>query len=220
MSIQNQSTSFHYKNLYITLDPNVYNPAEDTFLLLDSLKFSSKDSILEIGTGCGIIALNCAKTGANVIATDINPLALKLTSQNIKQNYDLLKGTIHLLRGNLFDMLKLNHFFDLIIFNPPYLPTTPLEQLKGWINAAYDGGPTGISVINNFLNHLPNYLTTQGSCMIVVSSLQNQQQLLHTMEHNLLTYHVIKQQHLGDEYIQIIKINKKEAPGTNFMYHN
>ena len=148
MTLQDQPIGFHYKNLYINLDTNVYNPAEDTFLLLDSLKYTSKDKILEIGTGCGIIALSCATKGANVIATDINPIALKLTSQNIKQNHHLLKGTIHLLRGNLFDMLKHNQYFDIIIFNPPYLPTTTKERLKGGINAAYDGGHTGTSIIN------------------------------------------------------------------------
>ncbi|MCK4995751.1 MAG: hypothetical protein KAR55_02585, partial [Thermoplasmatales archaeon] len=62
--------SFHYKSLLIETHSEVYDPAEDTYLLLDAIDIKKNDSVLEIGTGCGIIALECARIGANVICTD------------------------------------------------------------------------------------------------------------------------------------------------------
>jgi release factor glutamine methyltransferase len=204
----NQTDSFHYKDLQIQLNQQVYNPAEDTFLLLKTIQYSKKDSILEIGTGCGIIALSCSQNGAQIIATDINPNALTLTAQNIKNNQKHLNGYIHLVRGNHLDIIKINQTFDIIIFNPPYLPTTTKEKISGWINYAYDGGKNGLKEIKPFLKNLYHHLTDNGTCYITASSLQDTNKLIKTLDKTKLQYEIKKQQLIGDEYLQIYQLKK------------
>ena len=199
---------FHYNNLNITLNNQVYNPAEDTFLLLETIETTKQDTILEIGTGCGLIALHCAQQGSHVLATDINPHALQLTKQNIIQNHDQIKGTIQLARGNLLDYIRLNTRFNIIIFNPPYLPTTKKETLPGWINYAYDGGITGTKTIETFLHQTPQHLKKKGICYFVGSSLQNQKYLKSTIQTTDMTHTLIAEQLIGDEYIQIHQLQK------------
>ena len=194
--------SFHYHNLHITLDTHVYNPAEDTFLLLESIQYTTQETILEIGTGCGIISLVCAYEGATVIATDINPYALHLT----QANQQILKGEIQLVQGSLFTMIQPDALFDIIIFNPPYLPTTTKEQLPGWINAAFDGGKTGTIVIDEFLQQLPQHLTPTGTAYFVSSSLQKNCHFQSTLQESPLTCRVFNEQLIGDENIQIYQI--------------
>ena len=201
---------FHYNNLNITFNTKVYNPAEDTFLLLETIKPTKHNTILEIGTGCGIIALHCAQQGSNVLATDINPHALHLTKQNISQNHDQINGTIQLARGNLLDFIRPNTRFNIIIFNPPYLPTTKKEKLPSWINYAYDGGPTGTKTIHPFLHQAPQHLEKKGICYFVGSSLQNQKYLTTVIQKTKLKHIILAEQLIGDEYIQIHQLQKKD----------
>ena len=64
------SKSFEYKKLTIELHSEVYEPAEDTFQLLEAIHVNETDSVFEIGTGCGLIALECCHRGADIIQGD------------------------------------------------------------------------------------------------------------------------------------------------------
>ena len=107
---------FNFKGLEIHLHPEVYDPAEDTFLLIDSIDIKPKDSVFEIGTGCGIISLYCASLGANVICSDTNPFAVELVKKNVLVNKSLLNGSLEVRLGSLFDVLSFDDKFDKIIF--------------------------------------------------------------------------------------------------------
>ena len=61
--------------------------------------------------------------------------------------------------------------FDLVIFNPPYLPTPEEERLKSWLNRAFDGGPTGRDEIARFLEDVDRILAPGGRVLTVISSL-------------------------------------------------
>ena len=95
-------------------------PRDDTEPLIDIVLKEIKDfknpTIAEIGMGSGIISITLAKRiKAKFIATDINPLALEVTSKNIKNhNVD-----INLYLTNLLD--DVNENIDIIISNPPYV---------------------------------------------------------------------------------------------------
>ncbi|MEE8231956.1 MAG: HemK2/MTQ2 family protein methyltransferase, partial [Thermoplasmata archaeon] len=99
-------------------DDEVYRPAEDSYLLLRALDLADANSFLEIGTGTGLIALHAARR-VPTLATDINPLATGLTQANARRN----GLSLDIVRADLFRGLRGK--FDVIAFNPPYLPLRP-----------------------------------------------------------------------------------------------
>ncbi|MEM2990806.1 MAG: class I SAM-dependent methyltransferase [Halobacteria archaeon] len=149
--------SYFEKEVFI--DENVYPPSEDTFLILKAALEVVKhgDYVLEIGTGCGIVA-NFLKDKARVIATDINPHAVRCAKAN----------GLEVIRTDLFAGLKPQKEFDVIIFNPPYLPLSEAESNGSWLGKAWSGGRT---LINRFLYEAPSYLREKGQLLLVVSSI-------------------------------------------------
>ena len=149
-TISNFPMNIHYKNTNIKFTPRVYEPAEDSFLLAEAALSIIKNSenILEVGCGSGIIcAVIKNNTSAKITGIDINPYAAECTRDN----------GVEAIRGDLLDCIRGK--FDIIIFNPPYLPTDDSERTTGWINIALDGGNNGRKIINRFLedagsNHL------------------------------------------------------------------
>ena len=160
----------YFKDHVFEVDEHVYEPAEDTFLVAEKLDTKKDDIVLEIGTGCGILAILAAKTAKKVVAIDINPYAIECTKRNAK-NKNLLKR-IDFRQGNLFEPIKNGEQFSLIIFNSPYLPSEPDEE-KSWIGKAWAGGKTGRQVIDPFIASAPDYLATNGRILLVQSSLSD-----------------------------------------------
>lgn len=138
----------------------VYGPAEDTYLLLKAAITEARDSdrVLEVGCGSGWISKNLAPRVREVMATDINPFSVRLV-----RTYG-----IPVVRADLFRGIKGR--FDMIIFNPPYLPTSEEERTAGWMNVALDGGESGRETITRFLEGLKPHLTSGGRALILLSS--------------------------------------------------
>ena len=167
-------------SLKIYVEDGVYEPAEDSYLLIKALEVKGNEKILDMGTGCGIIALHLAKKGCKVVAVDINEKAVENAKKNAKANG--LK--IDFRKSNLFEAI--NEKFDLIVFNPPYLPT------KGE-DLAWDGGKDGIEIIKKFLEEAKNYLEKDGMIYIVLSSLCNIEKLKKLFEKKYKFEEVLKQ---------------------------
>ncbi len=159
-----------YRGAAFRVDPEVYEPAEDTFLLADNLGECLGKRVLELGTGCGLIAILAAKSGAQVVATDVNQAALKCARTNASAHG--VTDCIDFRLGSLFEPVT-EERFDLVIFNPPYLPTESKEALGSPIDLAWEAGPKGRAVIDPFLGRLPNHLTNGGRALFVQSSLSN-----------------------------------------------
>ena len=201
---------FHYNNLRIELHKEVYEPAEDTFLLLNSLDVSSDDTVFEIGTGSGIIALSCAKTGASVVCSDINPYAIALVKKNFEQNKDKINGLIDIRKGSLFDVLTPQEQFSLIIFNPPYLPTLEDEYIggNGWFDKAVSGGKNGLSITKTFLSGLPYHLKENGRAYTIFSTRSPRKEFNKNLKINGLKSSIVSTQSFTDESIEVHRITK------------
>lgn len=201
---------FHYNDLRIGLHKEVYEPAEDTFLLLNSLDISSDDTVFEIGTGSGIIALSCAQTGASVVCSDINPYAIALVKKNYEQNKNKINGLIEIRKGSLFDVLNLHEQFSLIIFNPPYLPTSEDEYIggNGWFDKAVSGGKNGLSITKQFLLGLPRHLKENGRAYTVCSTRSPMEEFNKNLKINGLRNSIVSTQSFTDESIQVHRITK------------
>ena len=127
-----------------SLDPrdsgDVYQPAEDTYLLLRAALAEARpeDLALEIGCGSGFISQELAGKVGRLIATDINPHAVLAAKA---------RG-VEVIRADIFQGIKGK--FDMILFNPPYLPTKPEERIGQWIDYALDGGESSRRPLANF----------------------------------------------------------------------
>ena len=207
----NNKPSFHYKNLHISLHPEVYEPAEDSFFLLDSLDVDSQHTVLEIGTGCGLIALACAAEGASVLCTDINPYAITLVQKNIKENQHLLIGSVQIIQSDMFSAVKQDQRFDRIIFNPPYLPECSQSPLPNsyWLDAATLGGKDGLTQTKRFILGLKSYLSEKGLAYTLISSFSDKKIVQKLLLETNLRYTCIKTLQLDNERLFVYQFHNK-----------
>jgi len=141
----------------------VYEPAEDSFLLAQQVKsLVKKDNpkkILDMGAGSGIQAEACIDGGIkeeNLTLVDINSLAIKLLTTKFSES--------NVIESDLFENIKGK--FNLIIFNPPYLPESNYDKGKDTT-----GGKKGSEIINKFLKQAKSHLEKNGKILILTSSL-------------------------------------------------
>lgn len=160
----------YYRNYVFVVDENVYEPAEDTFLFADNLKMKSVESVLDMGTGCGILGILAAEKARFVLAADVNPYAVHCAKENVRFNN--LCDKMALMQSDLFTVLNDNAKFDLILFNAPYLPTGK-DEVNSWIAYAWSGGVSGRQVIDRFISEVPKHLKRTGRILLMQSTLAN-----------------------------------------------
>lgn len=143
---------------------SIYSPAEDSFLMSEVLEsnlplpINKNIKFLEIGVGSGIQLETARELGIkNIFGVDINPDAV---AHCRKLGFKCKKS-------NLFN--SISGKFDLIVFNPPYLPQNKLEPIES--QKATTGGKTGSEIINKFLKKAKKYINTDGKIFLLVSSL-------------------------------------------------
>jgi len=102
-----------------------------------------------------------------------------------------------------------NKKFDLIIFNPPYLPTTQKERLPKPENFAYDGGLDGRKIIDNFLDEFEKYLSKKGVVLLLQSSLNNLEKTKYKLHKNNFLVEVVNEKNFFFETLYVLKITKK-----------
>ena len=115
--------------------------------------------ILDLGSGSGIQAETCKELGFNDILTaDINQESVKLLKN---------KG-FKSIKTDLFSKINKKQKFNLIIFNPPYLPEDKYDKKPNTT-----GGKKGYELILKFLKQAKNYLNSNGKIILLFSSLSN-----------------------------------------------
>lgn len=145
--------------------PGVYGVRSDTEILLNSLAaehMSSGSHVLDVGTGTGALAVAAALRGAAVTAVDVSRLALASALVN-----GLLRGRrIRVRHGDLFTPVH-GRRFDLIVSNPPYVPTPPVTHDR---SRTWDAGPTGRDVLDRLCLQSQRMLRPGGVVLIAQSS--------------------------------------------------
>jgi release factor glutamine methyltransferase len=177
-------------------DPSqVYQPEADTDLLLGAALAEVKpgDRVLEVGTGSGKIAAELAKM-APVVATDINPHATVCAH----------KAGVGVVRCDLFYGIRGS--FDLIVFNPPYLPTEPHERIDDWLEYALDGGTTGRETIRRFASGIANLLDPGGRILLLVSSLTGPDKVRQIFADHGFASEIVCQETIEDEVLYVMRI--------------
>ncbi len=162
-------------SLKLKVNPSCLIPRPETELLVEeALKVSASLGkplkILEIGTGCGAIAIALARElgDAQIWATEISPYALQVAKENVERHG--LGKRIKLLQADLYPPER---GFSLIVSNPPYIPTQDLFKLPPEVRdyeplEALNGGPDGLSIIRRILQGVGEYLVCGGWLLLEV----------------------------------------------------
>ena len=200
----------------------IYEPAEDSFLLLDTLSSAAEAAwltqrfpdqspsplIAEIGTGSGVVlgfvAANaktiCGRDDVFTIGIDVNPNACKATSQTVliamaeRNSQACYLGAVC---ADLCSALK-PASVDVLILNPPYVPTEALAVLLRQYNShssAYDrdskllslsyaGGMDGMEVTNRLLRSLPAVMSPRGVAYVLLCAQNKPEEVKARLRHD------------------------------------
>lgn len=204
------------------LNENVYEPAEDSFLLLDTLEHD-KDWIcqrlgtqvplvIEVGTGSGVITsfiISNIIPKSLCLTTDINPYAIRQCVSTIKHNNSNFGG---------FDSLQMDlthgiipKSIDLLVFNPPYVPGEDVPKIPNspdstrWVDLALVGGVDGMIVTWKLLDMLNVILSNDGVAYILFCARNKPEDVKTVMETKGWFVDIVLKRKAGWEVLTVLK---------------
>lgn len=172
---------FFANNFYV--DENVLDPRPDSEALIEMIieKFDKVSSlnICEIGSGSGCLIISLLKHFENWfgLALDISAKALLIAKKNAEINQVLSR--INFIQSDLFSNLPNEKIFDIIISNPPYIPTNEIENLQDEVRLyepriALDGGCDGLDFYRKIAEKSQKYLKNHGDIFLEIGYNQHQ----------------------------------------------
>lgn len=158
-------------SLDFLVTPGVFIPRPDTEILvmaaLDAAKSRPSPGILELCAGTGCVSISLAKNlpTAQLTAIELHAVPFDVARRNIDRHS--VGDRIQLLQGDLFAPLPPGSRFDLIVSNPPYIPTAEMGELAADIRnhepaTALDGGADGLDVIRRIAAAAADFLNPGG----------------------------------------------------------
>ncbi|MGI0017775.1 MAG: HemK2/MTQ2 family protein methyltransferase [Nitrosotalea sp.] len=167
-----------------------YIPAEDSFFLADYIENKKGASVLDIGTGSGIIAKTLSKNFSLVVATDISISALRKAHETIDD----------CICCNAADAFHSS--FDLIVCNLPYLPSDEL------LDNTVDGLHDGVDIPSMIIKSASNLIRKNGQMIFLTSSLANYDILIQLCRSLGFDTHVAAKKKLFYEELIIVECTK------------
>jgi release factor glutamine methyltransferase len=156
---------FVYEGAVFRLGDGAQSPKAGSLLLLRHLDVRDGDSVLDVGTGAGFLAVLAARRAKRVVATDIVPDAVALATHNT-----LLNGVgdrVEVRLGDGYEPVR-GDAFDLIVSGPPQMPTPPGAERDDWMAAADNGGPDGWMVLDRLIAGAPAHLRPGGRLLVSI----------------------------------------------------
>lgn len=187
-------------SIEIEVGPEVYNPSDDSYLLLKVVDVSPEERFLEMGPGTGLLSIHAAKLGAIVTAADVNPHAVECTKRNAAKN----SVRIDTVKSDLFEKVQGN--YDVIVFNPPYLPGAATST--SWIEKAWSGGDDGSETAVQFLNDAWKHLSPGGRIFMILSSVGGLMSVLRSARERYDS-EMLEEQHMFFESIYAYRFRLK-----------
>ncbi|KAI0052901.1 S-adenosyl-L-methionine-dependent methyltransferase [Auriscalpium vulgare] len=201
---------------------HVYEPAEDTFVLLDALEEDAQSLrtiqpriCLEIGSGSGCVSAFLGailgSSSALYLCTDINSRATRCTFLTGQQN----KVSLNPINASLAQPLvkRLANSVDILLFNPPYVPTYEEEAIDAQhgadLSGSWAGGSDGMRVTDILLGQVGNLLSPKGHFYLVAVKQNNIPEIQRLMqsEHGLRSQ-IVLQRRAGREHLFVLKFTR------------
>ena len=200
----------------VSSHPEVYEPCDDSFALVDALLADRSNLIehkprlcMEVGCGSGYVITSLAlllgeeSHGVQFLATDTNPHAVRVTSETLEAhgvhaeliNTDVASGLEKRLAGSV----------DVMVVNPPYVPTPEDEVGREGITSAWAGGEDGRCVIDRILPIADKLLSDKGWLYLVTLSSNHPLQLCLQMRQKGYASRIVLQRSTDEESLHIIK---------------
>lgn len=203
----------------------VYEPSEDSFLLLDCFeeeidflrnKYQGQTPIItEIGSGSGIVTsfiMNNILQNGFFLATDINPNACISTNNTIKLNGGK-SGVSDAIQMSLTGGILPNKI-DLMVFNPPYVPGEEVPKIpqldddRDWLDLALVGGSDGMEVTWIVLDQLDKILSPLGVAYILFCARNKPDNVKDIMKQRGWMVETVIQRKAGWEVLSILRFEK------------
>lgn len=158
---------------FFKVTPDVLIPRDETEILvsqaIDLIKKNDFQTVLDIGTGSGCIACTIAKkTGATVLGVDISSDALRIALDNVTKLKINNRAVFR--KSDLFEKIRNEEKFDIIISNPPYIPvgTQLAKEVQHEPYIALFADENGLQLYRKIIEKAPNYLNNDGYLMFEV----------------------------------------------------
>jgi len=160
--------------------PGVFRPPSDAWMLARCIRqeqLPPRARALDICTGSGVLALAAALAGIDdVTAVDISRRAVLAVRLNARLNGLRVRA----LHGDLFEPVA-GERFDLIVSNPPYLPSVEDALPEDGLRRAIEGGPDGRAFLDPICRQAPEHLRPGGVLLLVHSSACGEHQTLRAL---------------------------------------
>lgn len=178
------------KDIYIDFHENVFSPSlHGSSALGESIRINPGESVLDMGTGTGLLAILAAKLGGKVTAVDIIQESVELTKLNANQN----NVSIVVKTSNLFE--ELSDTYDVIIANVPQENLSPkiLATQNTYKNIGMNGGVGGNEVFLRMIKGAPKYMHRDSRLYAAIYSLSDfrisMEEILKIYDAKLINFH-------------------------------
>ncbi|WP_194818386.1 HemK2/MTQ2 family protein methyltransferase [Nocardia sp. XZ_19_385] len=172
--------------------PGVYRPQTDTWLLARAAADATLPAdprVLDPCTGTGALALFAARAGAaEVVAVDVSRRAIMTAWANSRMH----GLPIELIHGDFTQVLG-DRTFDVVLANPPYVPSPEPVPAHGAARA-WDAGGDGRVILDRLCAQLPTLLAPGGVALIVQSELCGSEQTMKLLRDNTLKAAIVARQ--------------------------
>ena len=195
----------------IPFSPHTLTPRQETEILVDMIISDNKSrynlKVLDLCTGSGCIGIAVAKRlHADVTMSDISKRAIK----NAKHNARINNAKVDIVYSNMFD--NIHSTFDIIISNPPYIPTKDVDALEHEVKyydptLALDGGEDGLDFYRIIADKAPQFLNPKGKIYLEIG-IDEGDSLIEILSTNFTNISVIKDYAGIDRFIIAKKVNK------------
>ncbi|CAM6110537.1 unnamed protein product [Calypogeia fissa] len=195
--------------------PDVYEPCDDSFALVDALLADKVNLVerqpnfcLEVGCGSGYVITSLAllmgsECNAHFLATDINEAAAQVTCQTLAAHGVEADVVVTNLVAGLEK--RVSGAIDVLVFNPPYVPTSEDEVGMAGLISSWAGGHRGRTVIDRMLAIVDELLSSKGLFYLLTLTANNPGEICQIMQKKGFASRIIIQRSTEEESLHVLK---------------